>query len=166
MITNMTTGLLVVSLIWVSTIRLLLEYENEAEVNVREMVFEETDTPEEVALKSSVLSIYNKVLDRRLMRKAFMFSRGLTDFKRIQALEKRRARDARHERDAVVRSRPFARLLTPEDYEIFEAGLVHEAALTVKVEKLQEYRKMGLKNKSDISQYEKDKKVYAFSYLQ
>jgi transcriptional adapter 2-alpha len=135
--------LLVVNLMLVSrTVIETLEYDNEAEVNVREMVFEETDTPEEVALKSSVLSIYNKVLDRRLMRKAFMFSRGLTDFKRIQAQEKRRARDARHERDAVVKTRPFARLLTPEDYEVFESGLVHEASLTVRVEKLQEYRRM------------------------
>lgn len=78
-----------------------VEYENEAEVNVREMVFEVADTPEEKALKSSVLSIYNKVLDRRLWRKNFIRDRNLTDFKKIQTAEKKRAREHRGQRDMV-----------------------------------------------------------------
>lgn len=62
-----------------------------------------------------------------------------------------------------MKARPFARVMTKEDYETFEDGLREEAELTARVEKFQELRKMGIKNKSDISGYEKDKRVYVFS---
>ncbi|KAL3899190.1 MAG: hypothetical protein SGCHY_002216 [Lobulomycetales sp.] len=138
------------------------EYENEAEISVREMVFDPVnDTPEEARLKSAVLSIYNKTLSRRLWRKQFIFARNLTDFKRIQTLEKKRAKESRPERDALAQTRPFARMLTQSDFTVFSDGICRQSALTARIQQLQEYRRMGLTRLSQVPGYEKDKRERA-----
>lgn len=93
-----------------------------------------------------MLDIYNKILDRRLERKKFIFSRNLTDFKRIQTMEKKRARENRGEKEILVKARPFARMQTNQDFELFTQGLSEEAHLRAKISQYQEYRRMGLKN--------------------
>lgn len=136
-----------------------LEFENEAEISVREMVFDAVnDTPAEKTLKSAVLAIYNKTLLRRASRKNFIFSHNLTDFKKIQNAEKKRAKDARHEKDVLTRIRPFARLMTPADFTTYSDGLVHEANLVARIKRLHEFREMGLVWHSQVTGYERDKK--------
>ncbi|KAJ3210470.1 Transcriptional adapter ada2 [Entophlyctis luteolus] len=125
------------------------EFEHEAETAVKDMVFDETDSPDEICkpcvhdettqfihilavLKTTMLNIYNVNLDRRIERKKFLKDRGLTnDFKKQQNIEKKRSKE---ERELLSRIRVFAKLQTSADFEDFTDGL------------LRKYRKKTLRN--------------------
>ncbi|KAF9284252.1 Transcriptional adapter ada2 [Mortierella alpina] len=117
------------------------EYENEAEQAVKDMLFSEEDTPEEVDLKLMVLEIYNAKLSKRLERRKFVFDRGFLEYKKNQSQEKKRSPK---ERELVNSVRVFAQLQTPEDYEKFVDGLLKEMHLREQIAELQEYRANGL----------------------
>lgn len=59
------------------------EFENDADQIVKDLEFNPDDSKEDTELKSAILNIYNTTLDRRLARKAFVFERGLADFRRV-----------------------------------------------------------------------------------
>lgn len=71
----------------------------------------------------------------------------------MQAAEKKRPKD---EKDIVHRLRPFARLGTADDYEVFQADILYESMLRKKIQDLQFYRRMGLTTAADIDKYEND----------
>ncbi|KAL0076687.1 Homeodomain-like DNA binding domain-containing transcription factor [Phycomyces blakesleeanus] len=130
------------------------EYENEAEQSVKDMVFNDEDTQEEIDLKVMVLDIYNSRLDRRVERKKMIFERGWLDFKKQQALERKRQKE---EREIYQKTRVFCRLQTPEDYEMFVQGLVKEQQLRDRIATLQEWRQAGLTSFRQGEQYEQEK---------
>ncbi|KAI9020133.1 hypothetical protein CLU79DRAFT_836186 [Phycomyces nitens] len=130
------------------------EYENEAEQSVKDMVFNDEDTQEEIDLKVMVLDIYNSRLDRRMERKKMIFERGWLDFKKQQALERKRQKE---EREIYQKTRVFCRLQTPEDYEMFVQGLVKEQQLRDRIATLQEWRQAGLTSFRQGEQYEQEK---------
>ncbi|KAI9256464.1 hypothetical protein BDA99DRAFT_516449 [Phascolomyces articulosus] len=132
------------------------EYENDAEQYVKDMVFNDDDTQEEIDLKVMVLDIYNSRLDRRMERKRLVFERGWLDFKKQQALERKRQKE---ERELYNRTRVFCRLQTPSDYETMVQGLVREQQLRDQIAILQEWRKAGLTSLKQGEQYEKDKQT-------
>ncbi|KAJ2778616.1 Transcriptional adapter ada2 [Coemansia javaensis] len=127
------------------------EYENEAEQIVKDMVIADDDTPEELELKRTVLRIYNSRLDRRLQRKAFLCDRGLLEYRKNQAIEKRRPKD---ERDLLGRLKVFARMQTRDDFEAFSAGLLNEHRLRQRIAELQDWRRNGITALEDGAQYE------------
>ncbi|KAJ2799825.1 Transcriptional adapter ada2, partial [Coemansia helicoidea] len=98
------------------------EHENEAEQVVKDMVINDDDTAEELELKRTVLRIYNAKLDRRLYRKGFILDRGLLEYRKNQAIEKRRPKE---ERDQLARLRVFSRMQTRDDFEDFSAGVLN-----------------------------------------
>lgn len=98
------------------------EAENDAEQTVKEMVFEDPTDPDE-ELKLAVLDIYNDKLAIRQERKALIFERGLLDFKKVQAQERKRSKE---EKDMMYRFRAFARMLTKEDFEFAERNFTSE----------------------------------------
>ncbi|KAI9257678.1 hypothetical protein BY458DRAFT_479501 [Sporodiniella umbellata] len=130
------------------------EHENEAEQSVKDMVFNEDDTQEEIDLKIMVLDIYNSRLDRRIERKKLIFERRWLDFKRMQAVERKRHKD---ERDIYNKTRVFCRLQTEEDYEAFTKGLIKEQQLRDRIATLQEWRQAGLTTIRQGEQYEREK---------
>lgn len=130
------------------------EYENDAEQYVKDMQFNDDDTPEEIDLKVMVLDIYNSRLDRRMERKRLIFERGWLEYKKMQAQERKRPRE---ERELYNRTRVFCRLQTPSDYEMFVKGLVNEQRLRDRIAALQEWRKAGLTTFRQGEQYERDK---------
>ncbi|KAJ3129035.1 Transcriptional adapter ada2 [Physocladia obscura] len=98
------------------------EFEHEAENPVKDMAFEDHDTPEEISLKTTMLNIYNMYLDRRIERKKFLKDRNIMfDFKKQQNIEKKRSKD---ERDLLGRIRVFAKLQTAADFEDFSEGML------------------------------------------
>ncbi|KAF9434356.1 Transcriptional adapter ada2 [Entomortierella beljakovae] len=117
------------------------EYENEAEQVVKDMLFSEEDTPEEVDLKLMVLEIYNAKLSKRLERRKFVFERGFLEYKKNQMLDKKRTPK---EREVFNNHRVFAQLQTPEDYDKFIDGLLKEMQLKDRIAELQEFRANGL----------------------
>ncbi|KAI8881165.1 transcriptional adaptor 2 [Backusella circina FSU 941] len=130
------------------------EYENDAEQFVKDMIFNDDDTPEEIDLKVMVLDIYNSRLDRRMERKNLIFERRWLDFKRMQANERKRQKE---EREIYNKTRVFCRLQTESDYEMFVKGLVKEQQLRDRIATLQEWRQAGLTTIRQGEQYERDK---------
>jgi len=111
------------------------------------------ETPESLAFKLSFIEMYNQRVDKRHENKAFMFDRGLLNYKQMQAADKKRPKE---EKDIVHRLRPFARLQTAEDFEVFTADILYESMLRKRIQELQHYRRMGLTTAADIDKYEAD----------
>lgn len=88
----------------------------------------------------------------------------------MQASDKKRSRE---DRDIVHRLRPFAKLQTAADYEVFAADVLckcdmisnqiyiltifsDEALLRQRIQELQQYRRLGLVTAADIEKYKSD----------
>ncbi|PIA17864.1 transcriptional adaptor 2 [Coemansia reversa NRRL 1564] len=127
------------------------EYENEAEQVIKDMCFNDDDPPEEIELRKIVLKIYNNKLDRRLYRKGFIFERGLLEYRKNQAIEKKRPKE---ERDLLNKIKVFSRMQTGEDFEEFSTGLLNEQALRQRIAQLQEWRRNGIMTLEDGAHYE------------
>lgn len=130
------------------------EYENDAEQFVKDMVFNDDDTQEEIDLKVMVLDIYNSRLDRRMERKNLIFERRWLDFKRMQIIDRKRLKE---ERELYNKTRVFCKLQTESDYETFVKGLVKEQQLRDRISTLQEWRQAGLTTIKQGEQYEREK---------
>lgn len=133
------------------------EYENEAEVSVKDLEFEQDlaeGADDEIQLKLTVLDIYNGRLTRRAERKRVIFEHGALDYKKNQANEKKRSKE---ERDLILKTKPFARLMNAHDYEAFVEDLLTELTTRRRIAELQEWRRMGLTLMEQGPRYEKDK---------
>ncbi|KAJ7109127.1 hypothetical protein C8R44DRAFT_801720 [Mycena epipterygia] len=111
------------------------------------------ETQHSLAFKLTFLEMYAQRIEKRLESKALMFDRGLLEYKKMQAAEKKRPKE---EKDIINRLRPFARLQTAEDYESFCADILYEAMLRKKIQDLQQYRRLGLSTAADIDKYLND----------
>ncbi|KAJ7273458.1 hypothetical protein B0H12DRAFT_1089482 [Mycena haematopus] len=111
------------------------------------------ETQHSLTFKLTLLEMYFQRVEKRLESKALMFDRGLLEYKKIQAAEKKRPKE---EKDIIHRLRPFARLQTAEDYESFSADILYEAMLRKKIQDLQQYRRLGLSTAADIDKYIND----------
>ncbi|KII92702.1 hypothetical protein PLICRDRAFT_27727 [Plicaturopsis crispa FD-325 SS-3] len=111
------------------------------------------ETEDSLSFKLTLLEMYSQRLEKRAENKAIMFDRGLLEYKKMQAAEKKRPKD---EKDIVHRLRPFARLQTAEDFEVFTTDMLYEAMLRKRIQELQHYRRMGLTSAADIEKYEVD----------
>ncbi|CAO3615089.1 unnamed protein product [Cunninghamella blakesleeana] len=130
------------------------EHENEAEQHVKDMVFNDDDTQEEIDLKVMVLDIYNSRLDKRQERKQLIFERGWLEFKRLQSMDRKRQRE---EREVYNKTRIFCRLQSSQDYDTFVQGLIREQHLRDRMATLTEWRRAGLSTLRQGDQYERDK---------
>ncbi|KAF7338508.1 Transcriptional adapter 2 [Mycena venus] len=111
------------------------------------------ETQHSLAFKLTLLEMYAQRVEKRLESKGLMFDRGLLEYKKIQAAEKKRLKE---EKDIIHRLRPFARLQTAEDYESFSTDILYEAMLRKKIQELQQYRRLGLSTAADIDKYMND----------
>ena len=126
------------------------EYEQEAELILADMEFKDEDTKWERELKLRVLEIYNSKLDARAERKRFILERGL--------LERKERKRGKEEREIWNNMRVFARFHSAEEHEQFVSGLVNEARLRRRIEKLQQWRSSGVKTLKEGEKYDDDKK--------
>lgn len=131
------------------------EWENDAEISIKDLQFADEDTPAERNLKFAMLDIYTMVLERRAARHAFIFAHGLQEFKRHQAMDKARSRE---EREVYATMKPFARFLTAGDFQRLIEGLVREEELRRQIGNLQNYRRHGLRSFEEISAFESERK--------
>lgn len=111
------------------------------------------ETQESLHFKLTLLEMYFQRLEKRLEAKALIFDRGLLEYKKIQANEKKRPKE---EREFLHRLRPFAKLQTAADYEAFTTDMLYEAILRKRIQELQHYRRLGLCTPADIEKYEVD----------
>ncbi|RKP23713.1 hypothetical protein SYNPS1DRAFT_18175 [Syncephalis pseudoplumigaleata] len=132
------------------------ECENEAENSVKDLVFYEDDADEDMGkhLKITLLNIYNAKLDRREARKKLILERGLLEYRKNQANERKLAKE---DRDLLNRCKVFAKMMTKEDFDEFVEGLINERRIRRRIAELQEYRQNGIRTESAAAAYERQK---------
>ncbi|KAJ3997841.1 hypothetical protein F5050DRAFT_1748793 [Lentinula boryana] len=111
------------------------------------------ETDDSLALKFTLMEMYFQRVEKRLESKSIIYDRGLLEYKKIQAAEKKRPRE---EREIIHRFRPFARLGTAADYEVFTADILYEALLRKRIKELQDQRRLGLQTAGDVEKFEND----------
>ena len=126
------------------------EYDNDAEVPVKDLVFEEGDSRDERELKLTMLDIYNTTLDRRLERKKFLFQRKLIDIKRQQAIDKKMDKETR---EMYFKYRVFAKMMTQSDFDDFMQAMIQEQRLKRRIAELQTYIRVGVRNYKQEQEY-------------
>lgn len=105
------------------------------------------ETDASLEFKLTLLEMYFQRVERRMESKAFMFDRGLLEYKKVseesyfvescaqkfhpqmQAAEKKRPKE---EKEFLHRLRPFARLQTSADYEAFSTDMLCESSNIVR----------------------------------
>ncbi|KAI9054642.1 hypothetical protein LZ554_001794 [Drepanopeziza brunnea f. sp. 'monogermtubi'] len=138
------------------------EYANEAEEAVQLMQFDPGDginpkTGEldpEMDLKLTVMDIYNTRLTQRSERKKAIFEHNLLEYRKNAAAEKKRTKE---ERDLLNKAKPFARLMTGENFQDFCNGLIEEHNLRQAVLQLQDWRAMKIGSLREGEKYEMEK---------
>jgi transcriptional adapter 2-alpha len=118
------------------------EYDDEAEHLVAELEFAEGEPEEEAAAKLAQVAIYNRRLDERERRRAFVLERGLLNTRRQGAVDRKRSAA---ERELVGRLRPLARHLPPAQWEALAEGLCVEGRLRARIAELQASRAAGMR---------------------
>lgn len=131
------------------------EFENDAEVIIKDMIFSEEDTPTERQLKFSMLDIYSMALDRRAARHSFIFTHGLTDFKKHQNVEKSRSKD---ERELFNMLKPFSRFIDSDDLQRLLEGMTREEEIRRQIAHLQELRRNGIRSFEEVPSFEAERK--------
>ncbi|KAJ3800686.1 hypothetical protein GGU11DRAFT_814596 [Lentinula aff. detonsa] len=111
------------------------------------------ETDDSLALKFTLMEMYFQRVEKRLESKSIIYDRGLLEYKKIQAAEKKRPRE---EREIIHRFRPFARLGTAADYEVFTADILYEALLRKRIKELQDQRRLGLQTAGDVEKFDND----------
>jgi transcriptional adapter 2-alpha len=115
-----------------------IEHLNDAELEIAELEFLETDSAEEKLLKQNVLRVYNAQLEEREMRKKFVIERGLLDVKKQMSFEKKLKGDDREIYNCL---KPFARFFnTHSEFHEFFEGLVLEKNLRQRLSQLKYYK--------------------------
>ncbi|ANB13769.1 chromatin-binding transcription regulator ADA2 [Sugiyamaella lignohabitans] len=130
------------------------ETENEAEMSVKDMVFDPEEPSQEVNFKLTILDIYNSRLTTRAERKRSILAHGLLDYRKNAGIEKKRTKE---ERDLVNKLKPFARMMTRKDYEMLTDSMLTELRCRRRIAELQEYRRNGIRTLEAAAKYERDK---------
>jgi len=131
------------------------EYDNEAELFLAELEFNDLDKPEEVATKMKILEVYNLRLDERIKRKKFVIERDLLDLKKQNMLDLMRTKEEKEVRNLL---KVFARFHSADEHEKLIQGIYREKMLRQKIEELRVYKKMGLKTFEEVELYLKEKR--------
>ncbi|CAG8817702.1 13599_t:CDS:10, partial [Gigaspora margarita] len=132
------------------------EYENDAELVIKDLELNENDDPQDIEMKTYVLEIYNKKLNKRFERKNLIFEHGLLDFRKNKAIEEEKYK-SKEEKELINRIRPFAQSLCKKDFDDLRDELIEELCTRLEIRKLKEYRQMGIMTLNEADKYEKAK---------
>ena len=94
-----------------------------------------------------MLELYNSELDERQKRKEFVIGRNLLDIKKQINFEKKLPRD---EREIYNCLKPFARFLSPVEFQDFFEGIIIEKNLRQRIEQLKNLKAQGCKTYEDV----------------
>ncbi|RGB33616.1 hypothetical protein C1646_733854 [Rhizophagus diaphanus] len=129
------------------------EYDNEAEHVVKDLeINEPQDPPKDTEMKAIVLEIYNKKLKKRAERKKLIFEHNLLDYRNNKATEEKYK--SKEEKELINKIKPFAQVLSKQDFDDLREELLEELSTRIKIEKLQEYRRMGILTENEAVKYE------------
>jgi len=131
------------------------EYDNECESKIKDVSFEDDDTPDEITLKMQLVEAYNHRLQLRKQKRQFVVDRGLHDLRAQDRLNRSRTKE---EKDIHKKLKHFLQILNPAEYEEFISGLAREKQLRDRIVQLQDYRRKGIKTLDEAAKYEEEKK--------
>ncbi|KYQ89707.1 myb domain-containing protein [Tieghemostelium lacteum] len=129
-----------------------VEYDNDAELVVKDLTFDQDDTPSDREIKQQLLEGYSQRLDERIRRRDFIVEKGLLDYKR---LERKRFKD---DKEILNGLKIYLQLLNKDDFEKLVNGTIEEKNLKQKILQLQQYRENGLRYISDGLVFEEEKR--------
>ncbi|KAI5960169.1 ADA2 [Candida pseudojiufengensis] len=138
------------------------EAENEAEVPIKDMIFDPDDMINDIELKLTILDIYNSRLTTRAERKRVMILNNLLEYRKNVSLDKRKSKE---EKDLLKKINAYIRVLTPSDFESFTNDLLAEIRCRIRIQQLQAWRKNGITTLEDGAKYEKDKLIRSAHYI-
>ena len=110
-----------------------VEYDNDAELLLAEMEFNDDDTEEEKSMKFKLMEIYNQKLSERLRRKEFVISRKLLDLKEQTRIEKARTKE---EKEIYNMMKVFSRFNSADEHEKLVSGIIRERQIRQRIEEL------------------------------
>lgn len=137
------------------------EAENEAEVPIKDMIFDPDDSPGDIELKLTILDIYNSRLSTRAERKRVMILNNLLDYRRNISNDKRKSKE---EKDLLKKINAFIRVLTPEDFDNFSKDVLTELKCRIRIQQLQNWRRNGITTMELGNKFEKDKLIRSAHY--
>jgi len=132
-----------------------VEFDNDAELFLAEMEFNDDDEADEIDMKRKILEIYNKRLDERLKRKKFVVERGLLDLKKQNILDRTKTKE---EKEIYNVLKVFARFQSPDEHDKLVQNIVKERELRRRIEELLAYKRLGLKTFDDVEKFLLDKR--------
>lgn len=118
------------------------EYDNDAELMLKDVEILGDEDENEKELKTCMLRAFNRRLEEREQRKAFVLERGLINMKSLMAEERKKSKA---EQDLNSRMKPFSRFLSKEDYAKLLKGLTKELKLRERIMQLQKLRRDGIR---------------------
>jgi len=138
------------------------EYANEAEEAVQHMQFEPGEgmnprTGEmdpEMELKMIVMNIYNSKLTQRTTRKRAIFEHDLLEYRKNNAIEKKRTKE---ERDLVNKVKPLSQVINHTEWVDFAQGAEHELSLRQAIAQLRDWRYHAIGDLKTGEKYEAEK---------
>ncbi|EGG13494.1 myb domain-containing protein [Cavenderia fasciculata] len=128
------------------------EYDNDAEVVIKDLGFEQDDPPSDREIKLQVLDAYNQRLNERISRRNFIIEKGLLDYKRM---ERKRVKD---DKEVFNSLKVFLQSMSKEDHEKLVNGVIAEKNLMTRIKQIQEYRANGIRTFEEANQFEEDKR--------
>jgi transcriptional adapter 2-alpha len=123
-----------------------VEYDNDAELLLAEMEFNDDDSEEEKKMKFRLIDIYNHKLTERIRRKEFVISRKLLDLKEQNRLDKTRTKE---EKEIYNMMKVFARFSTAEEHEKLVQGILKEKQIRQRLEYLKDLKSKGFRTLSE-----------------
>lgn len=137
------------------------EAENEAEVPVKDLVFDPDDSMGDIEVKLAILDIYNSRLTTRAERKRVLILNNLLDYRRNIGIDKRKSKE---EKELLKKINAFIRVLTPEDFDSFSRDILTELKCRIRIQQLQHWRRNGITTIDDGAKFEKDKLIRMAHY--
>lgn len=137
------------------------EAENDAELLIKDMIFDPDDLAGDIELKLTVLDIYNLRLTTRAERKRALIENSLLDYRRNIANDKRKSKE---EKEFMRKINAFIRIMTPADFDAFAQDALTELRCRMRIQQLQNWRRNGITSLEDGAKFEKDKLIRQAHY--
>lgn len=149
------------------------EWDNGAETKIKDIVFDEDDSPEQEEIKLQLLECYYHRVSTRKKRDryetrlspsltlSYVVEKRLHDIKYLDQLTKARSKEANDLNERGIYKK-YLQILSPEEYEEFLRDLAKQQQLEHQVLKLQAYRRRGIATMLEANQYEEElrRRVY------
>ncbi|ODV80987.1 transcriptional adaptor 2 [Suhomyces tanzawaensis NRRL Y-17324] len=137
------------------------EAENDAEIPVKDLIFDPDDLMADIELKLTILDIYNSRLTTRAERKRVLILNNLLEYRKNISIDKRKSKE---EKELLRKINAFIRILSPEDFNSFSNDMLNELRCRMRIQQLQNWRRHGITTIEDGNKFEKDKLIRAAHY--